>query len=187
MHWSEDNKIDLRWSYTTDDFGNLSNRVRTNKKEKFREWRQRHKDNWKKIILDMHKEYVAITTIKDTAKANHRNTMYKIAERTKLLVLLPLGTALIYLSYYIGVIMLLIREHPMDFLFGVAATILATMAGSLLFVWIVVSCEEGGRFPEFFKAVLRTIGKPIWAVLSFFGMNIKLLYKNFCPQIEWKD
>lgn len=173
---------------TTNKFYNMRESTRKNLHERFNEWKSRHEDDWEDILKREYEHDVKAKADIEKANAERKNRLYQIANKTKLLVLLPIGTVLIYLTYYVGVGILFIMENPMAlaFLAGLAAVLIIMV----LVIILKLICKEGGRVPRYTKAVLGPVFRLfrlIGSVLVFFGMNIKLLYKNFCPQIEWED
>lgn len=117
------------------------------------------------------------------------NILYKIANYTKLFVLLPIGIVLIYLTYYIGIFIILVLEEPGAALIMWIILTTAALSTSLLYMF-AASYNRDGWAPKFLKIIfspLLYILRPIGPVFVFFGMNIKLLYKNYCPSIDWEN
>jgi len=175
-----DESIDI--GFYTINFIKMRDNIRNALRTEFHLWLDCHESDWQDILKAERKCDIELQAEKERAKINKNNKLYRIAEYTKTLVLLPIGVVLIYFAYYVGVLVLLIIENPMD-----ALTIVITLIITMAVVVMLISFQNNGNISKFFKGVCGPVVRPIGSVLIFFGMNISLLYKNFCPQIDWKD
>lgn len=190
--------------YTTYKFDDM----RYNKKKlyrgRFSAWKEKYND-WQKRILTFKaledKKYIEAEEKRKTKKASRRASLVNIAERTKILVWLPLGIIANYLVYWSALLVLVCVENPMGFLMvflGAVSVLICIAAVAAITLLAVDRGWDESDVARPFKAVGRVIAKPfgfvfnpigrgIKEVCGFLWMSVVAFKENYCPQIDWKD
>ena len=162
----------------------------------FKAWQNKN-DDWKEILVANYKKDEEQKSKELKKKKDRRKNLATLAERTKLLVWLPLGIAAIYLSKWTALLVLVCLENPVGF-FNIliaigmfSVMILALIGTAFLFIKLI---ESDTNIARPFVVAGRTVAKPFKFIGrgfaeagKFLWMNVKAFKENYCPGIEWED
>lgn len=180
-YWYDQNLDSLVENYAS----KITPDVRKRLKAKLKDW-QDENPGWEDFILEGRALTLrSIERVEQEAK-DRKEKFYKVAQYTKSLLLLPLGIALIYIAYGIGLLAIWGMENPDTFLavlLGVSIWIGGIVLATAIIIFIRNTANKEIPIPQ----PVRRAGCVIKEAFLFFWINVKLLYKNYCPQIEWED
>jgi len=191
--WYSYYKRDLDCLYTTTRYSEMRYSKKTFYYDRLDAWQKKHND-WKERILACRKEDEKIIAAELERKAASRAVFVKIAERTKLLVWLPIGVAANYLLYWSALLVLVCLENTgvvWETLFAVGCTVVGVAIiialGFLIARMGWLEADIAKPFKAVGRAVFCPIGRGIKEVCNFLWMNVVAFKNNYCPKIEWKE
>ena len=168
-----------KWNTKSSEFRKLKG----NKGEKllaiWRKWKSLNED-WEAKLNDAQernrKKEEALRVTKEKSEARKRKFFSILVRYTKYLALLPAGILLIYLSYGVALVILLMIENW--------STVWPQILIALGMVTAIASLIAG----VFYLIEVRGISapRPLKSTFDFFGTYIQTFKEDNCPAIEWE-